>query len=169
MKEAVRFLTPKGYKGSTPGADLESERKRLIAVTTPGPVAAASTSGAGSSRSPAPAVPATRAGYADYTPSAQPVSHQQQPAQTSFVSNPDGSMNAQPQPPQPSYGHTTAPSSYPRKLIDAAPALACSCSRRRRSITRLAVLRTAPRPSLVPHYLSRETTAAGTTPRRRCL
>lgn len=120
MKEAVRFLelTPQGYKGSTPGADLESERKRLVAVTSRGPVAAAATSGAGPSRLPAPAVPATRPVYAGYTPSVQPVSHQQpaayQPydAQPSVASNPYGSMNAQPQPPQPSYGHTAAPSSY---------------------------------------------------------
>ncbi|KAF9527633.1 hypothetical protein CPB83DRAFT_815128 [Crepidotus variabilis] len=80
VKEAVRFLelTPTGYKGSTPGSDLESERKRLVGATgkpvvTPsaapvaaaGPsrVAAVGPSGLGPSRSMYPAYSSHQGGH----------------------------------------------------------------------------------------------------------
>ncbi|KAF8970326.1 hypothetical protein BDZ97DRAFT_1902055 [Flammula alnicola] len=121
LKEAVKFLklTPTGYKGSAPGADLDSERKRLIESTTPGPLA--STSTAGTSRSAAPAAAAARAGYAGYAGYAAPtqpaVPHQQPAAYPSYEapsigSNPYAPTAAQSQPPQPAYGHTTTAPSY---------------------------------------------------------
>lgn len=44
LAEAVKFLklVPTSYKGSSPNADLESERKRLVTATTTGPVASTS-------------------------------------------------------------------------------------------------------------------------------
>ncbi|KAF5318593.1 hypothetical protein D9619_010994 [Psilocybe cf. subviscida] len=44
LAEAVKFLklVPTGYQGSSPSADLESQRKRLVSATTTGPIASSS-------------------------------------------------------------------------------------------------------------------------------
>ncbi|CAA7257388.1 unnamed protein product [Cyclocybe aegerita] len=84
VKEAVKFLdlTPVSYKGSAPGADLESERKRLNGAAGPGPIASTSAV-ASSSTKPASAAAATTTrtaygGYTGYAAPAQPAIPQQQ-------------------------------------------------------------------------------------------
>ncbi|KDR76547.1 hypothetical protein GALMADRAFT_66967 [Galerina marginata CBS 339.88] len=136
VKEAVKFLklTPSGYKGSTPGADLESERKRLIEATTAGPVASTSTSAAPApsttARAAAPAgVPSstsTRNAYGGYTgyaaaPGQPAVAPQQQQVPSAYAPAagttnqyaPSGAVQQQQQQApsfqQQSYGHTTQP------------------------------------------------------------
>ncbi|KAF9486167.1 hypothetical protein BDN70DRAFT_846626 [Pholiota conissans] len=150
VKEAVRFLklTPAGYKGSAPGADLDSKRKRLIEATTAGPVASTSTAAAAAA---APAQPtrtvpaqATRAPYGGSTSwnaPAQAVPQQQQ-AYSSYeapaaTNNPYAPAAAQNQPVQPTYGqpttqgyapygHTSSSLTQPPHMRAAAPPVAAA-------------------------------------------
>ncbi|KAF8156599.1 hypothetical protein B0H34DRAFT_467700 [Crassisporium funariophilum] len=135
LKEAVTFLqlTPSGYKGSAPGADLSSARKRLINATTTtksaaavagpssgvnrmipvGPAAASAAAAAAAARTP-------YGGYPSYSASAQPAIPHQQPASfpayeaNATSTNPYGpSVTQQPQQhQQPQYGATNTGPGY---------------------------------------------------------
>ena len=130
VKDAVRFLqlTPDGYKGSTPGLDFGSERKRLIDATTsstvpasaPAAIATSSTAGGGGVAPAATATstarPTAYANYPAFTAPVQPTVPRQQVAkypafETPSMSNPN--PYGQPQQVQqsqqePQYGHTSA-------------------------------------------------------------
>jgi len=122
VKEAVRFLklTPVGYKGSSAGADLESERKKLLGAANSGPVASSSASTSKTTvPAAAPAAPAKQA-YAGYTGyNVQPSVPQQQPAvyhayetqsAASNVNNPYAPVSSQQQ--QPHYSSNPPAPSY---------------------------------------------------------
>uniref|UniRef100_A0A8H7XM78 Protein transport protein SEC31 n=1 Tax=Psilocybe cubensis TaxID=181762 RepID=A0A8H7XM78_PSICU len=100
LKEAVSFLklTPAGYKGATPGADLESERKRLVAATTAGPVASTSTA------VPAPVTSTAAPTRGPYAPSVAQTQAPSQPYATRY-----GPTGGEPKPPVPQQQSAYAP------------------------------------------------------------
>ena len=113
VKDAVRFLelTPNGYKGSAPGSDFSTKRKRLIDITSSPTLASASTTVKTSSTTPAASAPAaatatstarpTGYGYTGYPTPAQPTVPQQQPAKYGLYEAPSmNTINPYGQPPQ---------------------------------------------------------------------
>ncbi len=114
VKEAVVFLnlTPVGYKGSAPGSDLGSERKRFIGASKAGPVLNTSTTGTvpGPSKTANLASTLQRTTYSGFTgytaPAIQQTASYSPYDRASAVNNPYV-------PSAPSQlSHTTAPSNY---------------------------------------------------------